>query len=386
METAGAYTGMGQNLRSILAPRHLVYGYSNARVRAMRPHLLAKRQAEDILKVKTNAAVAEYLSRTIYKGDFAGMGAKITDEERVELAVSRNFARTAQKLLRITPAQSKGALAAFLSRYDAHNVKAILLSRKLNRPHDAAKNLLMAAGSMYQKEIDAILAAKSADEQYDAIRSTAFGAGFLRSKSLKAPALSNIRQALYSPTQEQLEALLSAIDSHYYGLAAGGILPGEKDADAILRLIASEADAKNIITAMRLKKSGADKHATMKNMVKGGGISKSQLGAIAGAKGISEIATLAAAFFTSATGRGEFAAAEKRFKEDGSLSHFEVAFEHSIARRSLHALRRSIMSIGAIVGFLLLKEEEMNNIRKIVRGKELGLPMERIAEMLVLVG
>ena len=98
------------------------------------------------------------------------------------------------------------------------------------------------------------------------------------------------------------------------------------------------------------------------------------------------IAAQASSFFASATGRNEFAAAEKRFKEDGQLSHFEVVFEHSIARRSLHALRRSQMSIGAIVGFLLLKEEEMNNIRKIVRGKALGLPMERIAEMLVLVG
>ena len=377
---------MGQGIRSILAPRHLVYGYSNARVRAMRPHLLSRRQAEDILKVKTNAAVAEYLSRTIYKGDFAGMPAKISESERVELAVSRNFARTAQKLLRITPAQSKAALTAFLFRYDAHNLRTILLSRKLGKPHDAAKNLIMAAGSMSQKEIDAILSAKSSEEQYEAIRSTAFGAGLLRSKALKAPIFSNMRTALYSPTQEQLEALLSAIDSHYYGLAAGGILPGEKDADAILKLIESEADAKNIITAMRLKKSGADKHAIMKNMVKGGGMSKSQLGSMAGAKGISEIAALASSFFISATGKGEFAAAEKRFKEDGQLSHFEVAFEHSIARRSLHALRRSIMSIGAIVGFLLLKEEEMNNIRKIVRGKELGLPMERIAEMLVLVG
>jgi len=47
--------------------RPLVYGYSNARVRAMRPHLLSRRQAEDMLKVKTNAAVAEYLSRTIYR-------------------------------------------------------------------------------------------------------------------------------------------------------------------------------------------------------------------------------------------------------------------------------------------------------------------------------
>jgi len=38
------------------------------------------------------------------------------------------------------------------------------------------------------------------------------------------------------------------------------------------------------------------------------------------------------------------------------------------------------------VGFLLLKELEMDNIEKIVNGKALGVPPERVAEMLVLVG
>ena len=56
-----------------------------------------------------------------------------------------------------------------------------------------------------------------------------------------------------------------------------------------------------------------------------------------------------------------------------------------MARRSLKALRTSIMSIGAIVGFLFLKEGEMSNIQKIVRGKALGLPAEKVSQMLVFV-
>ena len=165
------------------------------------------------------------------------------------------------------------------------------------------------------------------------------------------------------------------------------ILDAKKpDASVILSILRAETDAKNIITCMRMKKSGADKAAIMKSMVLGGSFTDGQMGKMASAKGVPEIVNMATSFFTSATGRGEFAGAEKRFKEDNQLSHFEVVFEHSIARRSLHALRRSMMSLGAIIGFLFLKEEEMNNIRKIVRGKALGLPLERTAEMLVFVG
>ncbi|MCX6773162.1 MAG: V-type ATPase subunit [Candidatus Micrarchaeota archaeon] len=382
----GGYGNMLGAIAAKLAFRPLTYGYSNARVRAMRPHLLSRRQAEDMLKVKTNAAVAEYLSRTGYRDDFTGMGAKVTDEERVEIAVSKNFARTAQKLLRITPKASQSALFAFLGRYDILNIKTILLAKKLGKHKQETEHLLIPAGSLSMQELEEMISAKSADELYDAIHRSAFGGKFLASDSIKHIPKAELKALLQKPEEGKLDMLLSALDSYYYEVAASAVSGGEKDLSIILDLIRSEADAKNVITAMRLKKSGADKHTIIKSMVTGGNFTEQQIGKMASAKGVPEIATLASSFFISATGKGEFAAAEAQFKKDGSLSHFEVVFEHSLARRSLHALRRSMMSLGAIIGFLFLKEEEMNNIRKIVRGKALGLPMERTAEMLVLVG
>lgn len=383
---SGAKDGLIGAIYSRLTPRYAIYGYSNARVRAMRPHLLTRRQAEDMLKVKTNAAVAEYLSRTGYRDDFSGMSAKITDEERVELAVSRNFARTAQKLLRITPKQSRPALLAFLRRYDILNIKTILLARKLSKGREETQNLLIPAGSLTKEELLSLFSAKSADELYTLLRGTDFGARLLSSDYMRSIPRSQLKEMLHSRDEGKTEALLAALDSYFYGAAFSGIPPSEKEMGTILSLIKAEADAKNTITIMRLKKSGADKAAIMKSLVEGGSFNRTQLSRMAAAKGVSEVAALASSFFISATGRGEFAAAEKRFKDDGQLSHFEVAFERSLSRRSLHALRRSMMSLGAIIGFLFLKEEEMNNIRKIVRGKALGLPMERTAEMLVLVG
>jgi vacuolar-type H+-ATPase subunit C/Vma6 len=119
-------------------------------------------------------------------------------------------------------------------------------------------------------------------------------------------------------------------------------------------------------------------------MVRGGSLTKSQLEKIAIAKDAGDAASIAGQYILS--DKGEFQKAQVAYKSDGQLSHFEVAFEKYLAEKSLHALRRSTMSIGAIIGFLLLKEEEASNIRKIVRGKALGLPPERISEMLVTLG
>jgi vacuolar-type H+-ATPase subunit C/Vma6 len=178
---------------------------------------------------------------------------------------------------------------------------------------------------------------------------------------------------------------MSALDFYYYEMASSIMASGEKEAQVIVTLLSFEADAKNIMTILRLKRGGADKKTIMTHMVGGGRISKARLEKIASGKDVHESAQLSTVFFMTKTGRDEFAAAEQMYKKDGQLSHFEVVFERSIARRSLHALKRSIMSIGAIVGFLFLKEEEMHNIQKIVRGKALGLPPEKVSQMLTFV-
>ena len=381
------YSDAAGKVAGLLTFKPLVYGYSNARVRAMRTALLSRRQAEDLLKVRTNAAVAEYLGRTGYREDFAGMPAHVNDEDRVEIAVSRNFARTAQKIIRITPEQSKGTLRAFLGRYDVHNLKAILLARKLGKGIDEARRMLVPAGSLTSQELERMLSAKSSDELYEAIRISGFGAGFFASASIRHMPKAQIREALQQPdSNSRLDMLLSALDSYYYEVASSAANGGQGDLAILLNLIRSEADAKNVLTIMRLKKGGAGKREMMKGMVAGGNFTRRKLEAMADAKDFREAIGLASGFFISETGRGEFASAEKKYSADGQLSHLEVVFENSIARRSLRVLRRSMMSVGAIAGFLFLKEEEMNNIRKIVRGKALGLAPERIEEMLVLVG
>lgn len=365
----------------------LTYGYANARVRSMRPALLSRRQAEDLLKVNTSAAAIDYLSRTNYRNDFAGLPAKATDEERVELALGRNFSRTARKLLEITPKHNRRVLSAFLNRYDIHNMKTIMLGRKLGKGREETQALIVPAGTMSAREIASLVNAKGADDFHAALRGTAFGAKFLTSASMKHISQEQLRALFQNPAESaKLDVFLSALDFYYYEMASAIALGEGKDAQAIAKLLRSEADAKNIMMVLRLKKQGAERKAIAGLMVDGGKLSRATLEKLASAKDAHEVVSLSSGFFISQTGRDEFAAAEQRFGQDGMLSHFEVVFERSIARRSLHALRRSMMSVGAIVGFLLLKEEEMRNIQKIVRGKALRLPPDKVAEMLVLVG
>ena len=57
----------------------------------------------------------------------------------------------------------------------------------------------------------------------------------------------------------------------------------------------------------------------------------------------------------------------------------------SIAAQKLASFHRSILSVGVILGFLLIKEEEISNLRKIAKGKEFNLPENDVRDMLVIV-
>ena len=99
---------------SFTAP--MKYGYSNARVRAMKAHLLKSATLEELIKVNSVEGMAELLQKTDYKGDFPGAAASISDAKGsrlIEAAGARNFARTVRKLATSAP---KGASSTWPSR------------------------------------------------------------------------------------------------------------------------------------------------------------------------------------------------------------------------------------------------------------------------------
>jgi vacuolar-type H+-ATPase subunit C/Vma6 len=68
-----------------------------------------------------------------------------------------------------------------------------------------------------------------------------------------------------------------------------------------------------------------------------------------------------------------------------SLPELEAALDRSIASQKAHAFARSILSVGVVLGLLLLKEEEVNNLRKIAKGKEFRMSESDVRATLVVV-
>ena len=359
-----AYAKALKALSAVFTFKPLLYGYSNARVRAMKGELLTKPQVLDLLGAKTQNGIIEMLSHTPYKENILSLSLRFKNEELVELALGQNFAYNSQKLLRIAPKPSRRALLAFMERYDILNIKTILLSKRLGKKGEEMAHYTMGAGSLSFGDLKAMWELPDALSVLSYLRYSEIGQ--------KIFAMHSFAKAKESVSGgRDFEQLFGMLDSYYYASATAAIIGTGKDSQLLRSIILSEADAKNALTVLRCKAAGMDTEGALLHLVTFGTLQKGFFESIANEKDMKG---------AIAKVRSKFGIEESKAL---SLSIIEAELESRLVATSLRALSFSMMSIGAIVGYLFLKEEEMSNIRKISRGKALGLSDAQISQMLV---
>ena len=331
--------------------RALKYGYSNARVKAMKGQLLKQAFLEELIKVKSIEGMAELLQRSPYKADLSAASLEYSGARLIETAAARNFAGTVKKLVKIAPKDDRAALKALLVRWDLLNLKALLNGRRLKKNYDEVKPLLFDVGGLKEEEFRRILKADD-NELVRQIRKSGLG-GMVPSK-------------MADPGN-----LESAMDTNVYGMLDKGLSSGGKEALAIRRILKKEIDAKNIMIIERLKKHGTPAAKIRAGLIKGGTLSEQMVAKMIEAKDLPALMSIA---------RGKFRRLELRGEK---MTELEIAFEKAIAAEKVHAFAGAMLSAGVIFGFLLLKEEEINNLRKIAKGKEFGMSEPEVRSMLV---
>ncbi len=382
--------GLLGGVKARLTFRPLVYGYANARVHGMISALLPAEKVKALVEAHTVDAIVEMLEHTPYKDDLVALSLKFKREELVELALGRQFAKFASKLLKITPAAGQGTMRALLSRHDVHNIKTIILARAQGRKFDDVAPYLVLAGRLDEGDLRNLAQAQGGEAFYPALRATGFGSEFL------AQCSSVIRKKMAAPVGDKaaIEEVTAALDAYVYQLAFQSVPAGERDTEVVRRLLSREADAKNLSTLLRLMRSGAmgkdgpaagrahpSGQATgpamlLRYLVPGGTVAPREWMELAKLGQVEEVAARLEKRLGLAAALGEY-------KSRGSLSAFEIAMATANAHEGARIFERSGLGLGAIVGALLLKENEMSNIRKIVRAKALGLGPDEISKMMV---
>lgn len=355
-----------QYLETSMLARALTLGYANARMKAMKQMLLSQRETEAIVEASGVEEVYALLERTQYRQDLVSSALREkTLADQIELACAKNFSRTLRKILRVAPKKLSEKIAQMFEKYEINNIKTVLLSKHLGEPKEKISHMLVETGILNGAATAKMLDAKGVKDVSQALAGTIYGAILEK----------NMRK--YEKDRDPT-ALLAALDQHYYSNLPKIAKNPYGDEKIILKMLKAQADAKNVSNVLRGKKEGLKEDMIIETLVSGGSIPKEKLVQAVNAKSIED----AARAFEKSYRLGR---ALEAYRKNGSLIPIEIEVEKAVATKGLSLLRTSVLSIGAIAGFLFLKEEEAANIRKAVRAKEYSLPAEKIREMIVLI-
>ncbi len=361
-------------LLSRLSFRPLVYGYANARVHGLYSRLLDADEMKALLAAPTFDAMVEVLERTQYKDELVALSLRFKGDDLIELAVSRRFAYFAAQLLKVCPSADRPTLQALLGRWDAHNLKVALLARRQKEPFEKVAPYLVLAGKLRESDLQEICSAPNAGEILHLVR-IAMG-GDAASGSSVGETERFRKLVMQADTAPSLQPLMDELDRMAYRMAASAASSCTADGGEVRRLVQRAADEKNLSTVLRLNSAGSKPADIRRYLVPGGSVSDSKWLALISQGALSN----PSAHLDSRLGWKD---ALEAYSRNPSAAQLEVALAQASASKSVRIFHRSQMNLGVLVGALMLKEQEMANIRKIVRAKSLRLPAAEIEKMLV---
>ncbi|MCX8163119.1 MAG: V-type ATPase subunit [Candidatus Micrarchaeota archaeon] len=353
----------------------LVYGYSNARAHAMFSKLLTSQQLLELIQMPSTNTIAEALNRTEYKEEILQLSLNYKGEQLIDFALSENFAKFCKKLYKITPNKDKKIIFGLLSRWDSHNIKTVILARKQKKPWNEIRPFLVLAGTLQLQQLEKLYAAADSAEFYSLFRLTEFGSGFINSK---IPLLTKpVRDAFKTMDSDSFifDMLLLSLDFYQYQILSK-IVQEHKNDKQLAQFLSSFTDEKNLEIVLRLSKENLSDEKLRSYLLPGGKIQPSRWLKAAAKKEPFAILT----FLADAL---PLKGVIEEFKKTKKLSEIEKLVSIEFSKKRLKLFRGANLSVAVLVAALFFKEQEVENIRKILRGKQYGFSEDELKRLIL---
>lgn len=332
------------------------YAYITGRVRAMKTKLIPHEMYQRMLGMDI-PEITRYLEETQYKDEIDSMAKDHSGAELVEYATFANLAKTYRKLLRVSIDEPEFLILEYLRRWDIWNIKTILRGKFYGASDEEIMKYLVPAGELDQEFLEGLAKKEKIEEVIQAFDGTDY------------------YEALTQYDGHMLSSVENALDKLYYfrmERAVGGTL--SVGGGLLLKYVRKEIDVKNLVTLFRMNKAGIEASVIQENLLPGGKLHE-DLSRMAG-QSYNE-------FVRGLEGYPFWSAISDVVTDGGSVSRIEARLRAYLVRYAWALSNYHPLSILPVLGYIVSKDTEVSNIRKIVRGKEAGLSAELIEEQVV---
>ncbi len=341
------------------------YIYACTRLRVRKAQLIPR---EDYLRMLNMSLpeITRFIGETNYRSEIDELGTSFSGINLVEVALSWNLAKEYQSILELVPGDLKHFTASYLRRWDIQNVVTVLRGKMQKMPPGKIKEVLVPAGRLDRVALDRLIAEESPERVAEALKGERFYPVLERElpRAIETGSFAHLENELYKS---------------YYARLIADAKEGVKGGDIFLKYIQLEIDIRNIQDLFRLRAGGV--HEDVRELlIPGGSFTVDELQRLSGLENPDE--------FIDALKRQvkmtPLLNALEEIRGKTALHGIEVALTRVQLDQMERMSKRYAFSILPILVYLEKKKYEVANLRALARGKEAGLPGERLQGYLVM--
>ena len=346
-------------------------GYANARMRGMRSNLLPREFFDRLIDAGDVGQAIKDLMDTDYAPDLEARLVHGRTAAVIDGALKDNMVRAYRKVLSFLHPSARALLSTLLGRWDVFNIKTILRGAHNEVPLDEVKESFFPAGYLSDTELEAL----SQFDDVGAIVNTMAMWGLVYAAPL--------RKAFPSYTKDNdLAPLELALDQQYAAWASSRLVGQSADVEIARRILGMQIDTSNLVMVFRLLKADIGATQAETYFLEGGRVIRRDL--FLELSRMSDVDEVLDRLKRTPYG-GALDEAALKYLESNSITVFERALEEQLMRRALMAGVKDPHGVGVAIAYLYGKQNEITNLRIVVKGIAVGMPADRVREELILV-
>lgn len=338
------------------------YPYVTARLRAKKALLYLPETYNKLLQMEI-PQIARFLGEGEYKEEILRLGTKYSGVDLIEMATRDNLAKVFAQIIGFCEGSLKDQVAKYLNRWDVWNVKTILRGKYFGASAKEIYEDLIPAGSLSGEFLQSLLEMEKVEEILAELEDTIFERAW--SAVGKSP-----------EEVEDLAEFEDVLQRFYYQDVLYAIRETSEASRHFLLFVRKEIDIVNLKTLLRAR--GRREKLEREIFVEGGLELK--------LKDLEELVQLDLPTLISRLARYSFyedIASDLKEIESKGISAMMRRLEKLHLTEASRFSHLHPLTILPILDYIISKENEVENIRIIARGKESGLSNEVIKEMLV---
>jgi V/A-type H+/Na+-transporting ATPase subunit C len=335
------------------------YAYGTARVHAMKVKLFPPETYTKML-VMALPELARFIEESEYKAEIDELARKYSGIDLIEFGTHLNLARTFVKLTNMTMGEPHDLIVEYLRRWDIREIKTVLRGKLYGASDEEILRVLVPSGELSIEFLQSLVKKSSVEEVVEALKGTLY--------------YEVIKDIDFS---ESLMKLEDALDKFYYARMVDLVAKITRSS-LYLNVVQMEIDVVNLKTLFRLKKAGISGSRLLEYILPNGLHISGQE--------IEKMANAPLAEFITMIGKYPYwdAISDIVTEQLEKLSQIELRLDKYLNEHVWKTSTFHPLTVLPMLGYMLSKDTEVENIQAIARGKEAHLPEEIIKDHLIL--